>query len=69
MTIKEAILEIKSRKKPYFKLKPIMTQGHFSSMCIRAENGLLKPETLKDFLGKFGYDVSVQMNAELIEKK
>lgn len=57
MELKEAINEIRSVNRHYEKIDPKMSQSYFSTMCRKAESGLLKNETLKEFLNRFGYDV------------
>lgn len=49
MDEKQIISELKKLKKPY---AGIMLQSTFSSILIRYEAGLLKPNTLKSFLDK-----------------
>lgn len=66
MTVQQAIQEIKSTTKAYLQIDPPMTQAYFSDMCRRAENGELKPETLKKFLGRFNYEVVAEV---LVNKK
>ncbi len=65
MTIKQAIEDIKSTNKAYLQINPPMTQAYFSDMCKRAENGMLKTETLEKFLARFKYEVV----AEIVVKK
>lgn len=64
MTIQQAIQEIKSVNKAYLQIEKPMTQAYFSDMCVRAELGRLKPDTLRSFLERFGYSLDIELKAE-----
>lgn len=66
MTVRQAIKEIKSTNKAYLQIDPPMTQAYFSDMCRRADNGELKPETLKKFLSRFEYEVTAEVSVRKV---
>lgn len=53
MTVKDAILEIKARSKPYAHIG--MPQSTFVNTIRNIEAGLAKQSTIEIFMSKFGY--------------
>lgn len=57
MTLSEVLTELKAQKKIYHQVG--MKQSYFSDMIKRIENGMCRPETINNFLSKFGYIVEI----------
>lgn len=69
MDIKEALQEIKGRTKAYNQLNPKMGQGTFTNTIKAIEYGFAKPNTIAEFMAKFGYSKVKQIEQwERIEK-
>ncbi len=55
MNTSQLIEYLRKEVKIYLQLNPEMPQSTFSNTLTRYEAGLVKPKTLANFFGRFGY--------------